>query len=428
MIIKPSIITNLTINRLEDLYKLKPLMETTNLKVNKSQIARELGVDRRTVDKYLNGFTKSEHRSSSNCITPYMDTIRELLSDESEQLFYYRRVLWQYLCDNHGYTGNYSNFCCYLNKVPEFASYFNKRKPTGPQAFIRFETPAGKQAQLDWKESLKLLTTDLGWIEVNIFVLLLAFSRYRVYRMSMTKTQDVLLFLLDDAFQTFGGVPQEIVTDNMATVMDEPRTKGSPGKVNVRFQQFADDYGFRVQPCVARTPKTKGKVESPMRILDELRAYNGQLTYMGFVDLLARINNRENSKNHPGTGKIPLMFLKKEKDVLSPLPKDSIRRPYQLVDQKTTVDNSSLFRYKGKKYSAPPEYIGKSVTLQIHDDYIHVYYNTKLIALHPVSEKKINYQEEHYQELARMTHSFSEVNINQRAKENLQAIGAVYEQ
>lgn len=427
MIIKSPITTDLSINGLEDLHKLKTLMETTNLKINKSQIARELGVDRRTVDKYVNGFSKSMHRTSTNCLTPYMDIIRELLSDENEQLFYYRRVLWQYLCDNHGYSGSYVNFCYYLNLVPEFAGYFNKRQPARAKAYIRYETPAGKQAQLDWKESLKLLTTDLGWIEVNIFVLILSFSRYRVYRMSMTKSQDVLLSLLDDAFQTFSGVPEEIVTDNMKTVMDEPRTKGSPGKVNVRFQQFADDYGFRVQPCVAATPRTKGKVESPMRILDELRAYNGKLSFTGFIDLLARINDRENSKVHPGTGKIPLMYLKKEKDALNPLPQELIRHPYQLVDHKTTVDESGLFRYGGNQYSAPPEYIGKTVTLQIHDNYIHVYCNTKLIALHAVSEKKINYNEEHYKALARITHSFGESKIEERAKENLNAIGAMYE-
>ena len=92
MIIKTSIISDLEINSLEDLHKLKPIMEATNLKVNKSQIARELNIDRRTVDKYINGFEKSKHRASTNCITPYMDTIRELLSDENQQLFYYRRV------------------------------------------------------------------------------------------------------------------------------------------------------------------------------------------------------------------------------------------------------------------------------------------------------------------------------------------------
>ena len=164
-----------------------------------------------------------------------------------------------------------------------------------------------------------------------------------------------------------------------------------------------------------------------MRILDELRAYNGKLSYTGFIELLVRINDRENSKVHPGTGKIPLMYLKKEKDALSPLPQELIRHPYQLMDHKTTVDESGLFRCSGKQYSAPPEYIGKTVTLQIHDDYIHVYCNTKLIALHPVSEKKINYKEEHYTALARMTHSFAESKIEKRAKENLNAIGAMYE-
>ena len=427
MIIKSPVTTNLKIEKLEDLYKLKPFMESANLKINKSQIARELDVDRRTVDKYINGFHKSKHRTSSNCLTHYKDIIRELLSDENEQVFYYRRVLWQYLCDNHGYHGAYSNFCYYLSREPEFAAYFRKRLPAKSEAYIRYETPAGKQAQLDWKESLRLLTTDLGWVEVNIFVLLLSFSRYRIYRMVPTKSQDVLFFCLDDAFTVFGGVPEEIVTDNMKTVMDQPRTRGSKGKINIRFQQFADDYGFRVQPCIAATPKTKGKVESPMRILDELRAYNGRLTYLGFVELLAKINDRENSKVHPGTGKIPLMYLKKEKDSFGPLPQQTIRNPYQLVDHKVRIDNASLFHYRGKQYSVPPEYIGKSVTLQVYDDYIHVYCNMKLIALQPLSEKKINYQEDHYRDLICRTHSFAEENIAARAKENLRALGAVYE-
>ena len=45
MIIKSPVTTNLKIEKLEDLYKLKPFMESANLKINKSQIARELDVD-----------------------------------------------------------------------------------------------------------------------------------------------------------------------------------------------------------------------------------------------------------------------------------------------------------------------------------------------------------------------------------------------
>ena len=86
----------------------------------------------------------------------------------------------------------------------------------------------------------------------------------------MSKSQDILLFLLDDAFQTFGGVPEEILTDNMKTVMDETRTKRYHGKVNTRFQHFSSaqntvhaaafpffktlsDFDFSFQPSVSET-------------------------------------------------------------------------------------------------------------------------------------------------------------------------------
>ena len=54
MIIESNIITDLRIESIQDLYKLKPFVEEGILKVKKSQIGRELGVDRRTVDKYIN--------------------------------------------------------------------------------------------------------------------------------------------------------------------------------------------------------------------------------------------------------------------------------------------------------------------------------------------------------------------------------------
>lgn len=110
------------------------------------------------------------------------------------------------------------------------------------------------------KEDLQIITRSQS-INVNIFVLLLSYSRFQVYRVSLSKTQDILFSFLDDAFETFGGVPDEIVTDNMKTVMDEARTKCSAGKVNNKFQQFADDYDFKVRPCIAGHPHTKAYVK-----------------------------------------------------------------------------------------------------------------------------------------------------------------------
>ena len=402
MILINQIITDIRIESVNDLYKLKPFWEDGTLKINKSQIARELEVDRRTVDKYINGYTKPETRNCDDCITPFYDTIAELLSDKNQQVFYYRKVLWQYLVDNHGFTGVYCNFCHYLRKYPEFDSYFRKSRPSNTnKVTIRYETPMGKQAQLDWKESIPFILSSGETIDVNIFVLLLSYSRFRVYRVSLSKNQEILFSFLDDAFET--------------------------GKVNNKFQQFADDYGFKVQPCIARHPHTKAKVEAPMKILDEIRAYNGKLNYMKLVELVTRINNRVNAQVNQGTGRIPLMYYNKEKAFLNSLPADNIRKPYQIATNTVKVNHSSMFNYKGCQYSVPPEYIDKIVSLQVYDGYIHMYCNTEFITIHQLSSKKLNYISEHYAAIARKSHIFRDEHIMDRAKENLEIIGKVYD-
>jgi len=262
---------------------------------------------------------------------------------------------------------------------------------------------------------------------VNIFVLLLSYSRFRVYYLSLTKTQDILLNFLDRAFEVFGGVPEELLTDNMKTVMDDARTAYSRGKVNMRFAQFAKDYGFKVKPCIAHRPETKGKVESPMKLLDEIRAYNGKLDYDGLAKLVQRLNDRKNSEVVQGTGIIPIMFLKKEKSFLRPLPAENIRKTYKITPKILKVNNSSMISCRNCQYSVPPDYVGKYVTVQIYDDYLHIYDSTKLVALHEVSQGKLNYLENHYESIATISNAFRTTDIHKMAKENLELIGKLYD-
>ncbi len=120
------------------------------MKINKSQLARDLGVDRRTIDKYLNGFIPKRKRDKPSKIDAYYQIISALLSEDSKQQFYYRRVLWQYLKDNHGLDGSASTFKAYIARTPELKAYFDEDKIiTSPKGAARFETPAGKLAQLD---------------------------------------------------------------------------------------------------------------------------------------------------------------------------------------------------------------------------------------------------------------------------------------
>ena len=126
-------------------------------------------------------------------------------------------------------------------------------------------------------------------------------------------------------------------------------------------------------------------------------------------------------------GKIPLMYYNKEKASLNSLPADNIRKPYQITTNTVKVNHSSMFNYKGCQYSVPPEYIDKIVSLQVYDGYIHVYCNTEFITIHQLSSKKLNYISEHYAAIARKSHIFRDEHIIDRAKENLEIIGKVYD-
>lgn len=428
MIIKTNVYSKIEINNLKDLHKLKILMEENNLKVNKSQIARELGVDARTVGKYLNGYVKPSTRNRTSKIDDYEPIIRTLLSKDSIQVFYYKRVLWQYLKDNHGLDCAQSSFRRYISNKPEFNDYFKRRKKgyISNTSTMRYETPKGKQAQLDWKESIDFILNTGEKITINIFVLILSYSRFRVYKLSLEKSQEILFSFLNEAFETFGGVPQELLTDNMKTVMDEPRTSYRQGKINNKFQQFASDYGFKVRPCIAGRPNTKAKVEAPMKLLDEIRAYNGTLNFEELHELVVKLNNRINSSCHTTTGKIPVLHLEKEKDFLFELPTEQIRNQYNIITTTVKVNRQSMISYKSNLYSVPPEYIGKKLKLQVYDNQLHLYYNTSLITIHEVKSQKLNYHDNHYLEISSLTFKNSRYDVNTLAKNNLKLIGEMY--
>lgn len=428
MIIKVNVNSEVKVNSLADLHKLKVIMEVNNLKVNKSQIARELGVDARTVGKYLNGYVKPSTRNRKSPIDDFKPIIKSLLSEESIQVFYYKRVLWQYLKDNHGLDCAQSSFRRYISNNVEFNDYFKRRKKgyISNKSTMRFETDKGQQAQLDWKENIDFVLSNGEVININIFVLILSYSRFRIYRLSLEKTQDILFSFLNESFEVFGGVPKELLTDNMKTVMDQPRTAYQSGKVNNKFQQFADDYGFKVRPCIAGRPNTKAKVEAPMKLLDEIRAYNGTLNFDELHELISKLNNRINGTCHTSTGKIPVLHLEKEKDFLFELPTEQIRNQYNIITTSVKVNSQSMISYKSNQYSVPPEYIGKKLKLQVYDNQLHLYYSTNLVTIHEIKNQKLNYHDNHYLQISSLTFKNSKYEMNEIAKNNLKMIGEIY--
>lgn len=429
MIINCNINTDVSVNNLMDLHKLKVLEEEKTIKLNVSEIARELDVDRRTARKYIDGYKKCLTRNRKSQFDDYYDVIKELL-ENNFKLFRYKSTLYRYMCDVYKMSAPESSFRRYISKTPEFNDYFNSSKANNQKGLspIRFETPPAKQAQIDWKESMSIVLASGEKVVINIFVYLLSYSRFRIYRVSLSKSREILKEFLVSSFELCGGVPAEILVDNMKTVMDEARTRYTEGKVNDEFLEFANDMGFKVKPCIAARAQTKGKVESPMRILDDLYAYNNDLTYEELVLKVAEINDRENARFHESYQSIPILALEKEKDALLPLASKEIRRHHKIKIKALTVNKSSMISYNSNLYSVPPKYINKKVKVQTFDNQIHVYYNTQLISIHDLSGSKMNYQNEHYKQIAKISLPFDEENIEEIAKNNLEIIGARYEQ
>ena len=89
--------SSFTVTSLSDLPLLRNILEACNLKPNYSLLGRELGYDRRTIKSHYENGTPDPHRHKPSIIDAFYDIIQTLLSDDTPQQFYYKRVLWQLL-------------------------------------------------------------------------------------------------------------------------------------------------------------------------------------------------------------------------------------------------------------------------------------------------------------------------------------------
>ena len=90
------------------------------------------------------------------------------------------------------------------------------------------------------------------------------------------------------------------------------------------------------------------------------------------------------------------------------------------------VSNTSLIKYNGNEYSVPPKYINQTLKVKEYDNKLHIYNNSELITIHDISDKKINYKDEHYiAGLKSCMPNKSDEYIDELAKKNLQVFDAI---
>ena len=188
---------------------------------------------------------------------------------------------------------------------------------------VRFETPPGHQGQVDFAEF------RLPWGKRYALVVVLAHSRLLWLQFYARQTMLVLMRGLEDAFAYFGGVPAELLFDQLkAVIVDDEREIGGRLLENAEFMRFAAHWDFRVRACRPYRAQTKGKVERPIGYVRQGFFYGR--TFLNDADLNAQalswLTRTANVRIHRTTAERPrLRFERDERVVLRPL----AARPYR---------------------------------------------------------------------------------------------------
>jgi transposase len=209
-------------------------------------IAKELGLARNTVRKYLRGGVEARSRPQrASKLDPYKDQLQRWVGEDH---LYNCETLVRRL-QAVGYAGK-------TTLVKDFVRPL-RPQAAGRQPIIRYETKPGEQLQFDWGE---FIYEQEGMARKLFgFTAILSYSRMRYVVFAKRCDAPSLIRCLAQALAYFGGLPRSVLTDRMKTVLLEMES-GAP-HWHPRFQELVSALGITPRVCKPYTPQTKGKVE-----------------------------------------------------------------------------------------------------------------------------------------------------------------------
>ena len=346
-----------------------------------SAIARRTGLDRKTVRKVIaTGLEPPAYGPRPPRISqvqPFERYLRERLDVVPELT---GRRLHRELTAM-GYHGGYTAVTDLLREI----------RPVTLSSFeVRFETPPGRQAQVDFAHFRTVFTDEPGVERVIwLFSLVLGHSRMLWGRFVTQQDMQTVLRCHAAAFEALGGAPAEILYDRMKTVVDReaPQDGSEPGHIvyNRTLVEFARHYGYLPKACKAYRAKTKGKVERPFRYIREDfflgRSFsnrddlNGQ--FRQWLDQVA------NARIHATTHRVVSEHFAEERPWLKSLPAG----PFQAVlrlERRITKDG--MVSIDGNLYSVPDTTRRRPVEVHTTANEVRILEQGTIIAVHPVMD------------------------------------------
>ncbi len=330
------------------------------------KIGQLLGIDRETVKKYLVHPTiqKSSGKVRASRLDGYKQTVDDFLN---EDLSISATVVFRKITAL-GYSGKISILRDYLRK--------QRGKSKTRKSFIRFESLPGQQMQTDWGHFGTIQYGDHAR-KLSMLAVVESYSRMLYVEFTHSQASEVLHQCLYNAFDYFGGTPQELVVDNMLTAVSQ--RQGKIIQYHDGFLSFLTNFKITPKACNVRSPHEKGKIE---RAISYIRKSFWPLTHFETLKqaneaALTWLNETANQRVHQTTSQAPDKRL--QPGQLRVLP-DINYQSMQIATCKVTKD--FCVRFDLNSYSVPPHYTGSKVTLKADQSLIAIFSNDKKIATH----------------------------------------------
>ena len=343
------------------------------------QIARELGLNRRTVRRYVGasilGLTCSKCTTPDSkvaagsvgsagpkCTTPdpkvatgsksRCEPWREVIEASIEAGLSAERI-WQDLRVGHGFSGAY-------NSVKRFVATRRSRS-SDPRRVHRIECQPGEEVQIDFMQGPMLPDPDKPGKRRRCWILCAVLSCSRKAYSEAVWRQDTESFLrvVENALRAFGGVPLLLNLDNLRAAVT--RADWFDPGLNPKFADFCRHYGITPMPCRPYTPQHKGKVERNVRYVRH-NALAGH-EFCALSELNAHLRHWEanvaDTRIHGTTRRqVGEHFSTMEKPALKPL---SMELFPAYTESKRIVGRDGYVEVAKAYYQAAPEHIGRSV-------------------------------------------------------------------
>lgn len=271
-----------------------------------------------------------------------------------------------------GFTGSVSAVRRFLQKI--------ERPGIAPTATVRYETPPGEQAQVDWAEIGYYADENGERRKIYAFVMVLGYSRMMYVDYVTDISAETLIACHQRAFAYFGGYTRRILYDNMKQV------RLSREEWNPLFRDFLDHYGIAGATHRPYRARTKGKVERAVHYLRD--GFLKGREFASLADLRGQYlvwqEETANARVHATTKEKPCERFARER--LIPLTGVA---EYRVVGRTTRkVSAEGYVGYNGSRYSVDPQAVGKTVLVEHSEQTIRVRAGDLVIAEHSVSRKK----------------------------------------